>query len=146
MTTTNNNTPAQRKLASLGRGSMKKAAIRQPNDDFIEFGNSQMINLQRDLKIKKVDDLSFVTRDAEGRVNWWAVALPKTSRWSVHYELGKAYGLELLDLIHNPDGQATGQQIGYICWEAGQDRASTSVAQGFFEILGVYLVDGDVSR
>lgn len=125
---------------------MKKTAKKKTKDDSIEFGNSAMINMQRDSKIKSVHDLSFVSKDGPGVGKWWDPTLPKTEYWSVHRELGRAYGYELLDLWHNPDAEVSASQIGRMCQEAGRYGPAVSVADGFFEILGEYLVNGDVSR
>ena len=51
---------------------------------------------------KSVDDLSYTSRDAIGRINWWDVSPPKTNYWGVHQMLGRAYAFEILDLLNNP--------------------------------------------
>jgi hypothetical protein len=125
---------------------MKRGTTTKNDKTETKFGDSEMINRQRDTKLKSVHDLSFCTKDGKGGGSWWSVSAPKTRVWTVHNELGKAYGLELLDLIHHPDSEVSGEVVGFICGAAGRDIANVSIADGFFETLGKYLVNGDVCR
>lgn len=99
---------------------------------------------------KTADDLTFTSRDADGRICWWDVTLPKTRYWSAHQILGRAYAFELLDLINNPESKESEHMLTFIVqaqmrWR-GQDPCGGAVVYGFHEVLGEYLATGTASR
>jgi hypothetical protein len=100
---------------------------------------------------KTVDDLSFTSRDAAGRMCWWDVTPPKTEYWQAHVVLGRAYAFELLDLIHNPEADVPPKIIGYIAqdifrWSRVQPWGAGGVPHGFFEALSEFMVTGTTNR
>jgi hypothetical protein len=100
---------------------------------------------------KTVDDLSFTSRDAAGRVCWWDVTPPKTEYWHAHVVLGRAYAFELLDMIHNPDADVPPGIVGYIAqdifrWSRAQRWGADGVPHGFFEALSEFMVTGTTNR
>lgn len=112
--------------------------------------NAEAINLQRNSAIQSIDDLSFTSRDEEGGRIWWEVEPPKTHSWAVQQALGRAYALEVIDLIHNPESEVSGAEVGFICsslatW-AGENKNNDGIPMGFFEALGEYMVNGDIAR
>jgi hypothetical protein len=101
-------------------------------------------------KILTVDDLSFTSRDPQGRIRWWDIEYPKTTYWPVHEMLGRAYALELLDLIQN--AKEVGKPLykhdfGFIAAEiARQNPPTGGVLTGFFNTISEALITGEVER
>jgi hypothetical protein len=100
---------------------------------------------------KSADDLSFTSRDSEGRINWWDVTPPKTNYWHAHEMLGRAYAFELLDLINRPSKERP-NVAAYVCkavgqWSMSADRsADGGMADGFFAVIGEFLETGTADR
>lgn len=101
---------------------------------------------------RQVTDLPFVSKDGEGRIVWWDVEPPKTDYWIVHYMLGKAYAIDLLDHIHavRESGEEIDPKIfGYIACEIARKTRSMKndgIYIGFFETISEYLVTDTVSK
>ncbi len=97
-----------------------------------------------------VDELYFTSRDAEGRICWWDVTPPKTNRWHVHAALGRAFAIDLLDLIHN--GEKTEalykHTFGFIASEIVRcgSTMDTGLYDGFFCTISEYLITGKVAK
>lgn len=101
---------------------------------------------------KKPDDLSFTSRDAEGRMVWWNVTPPKTNYWHVHEMLGRAYAFEVLDLLNTPDAECPERIVSYITLDMHRWShtvpwcAAEGIMHGFFDALSEYLVTGSADR
>ena len=101
---------------------------------------------------KSVDDLAFVGRDTEGRMNWWSVTPPKTNYWHAHQVLGRAYAFQLLDLMNNPEAECPEHIVSYIVDSMAHWKRSVpgcvgeAMPHGFFEVLSEYLTTGNVNR
>lgn len=102
---------------------------------------------------KSVDELTFTSRDEIGAINWWSVTVPKTEYWGVHYELGRAYAFELLDLLHNPKATDDDTHVlGYISTSIARwmqtvaGSAATGMADGFFAVISEFVSTGTVNR
>jgi hypothetical protein len=98
-----------------------------------------------------VDDLDFTSRDERGCISWWDVTPPKSKYYSPHYELGRGYAFDLLDLIHNPKAKLMGREVEFISCAVARSSgskgsASDSVADGFFNVLGEFLTTGTANR
>lgn len=99
---------------------------------------------------KTADDMTFTSRDLQGRICWWDVTLPKTNYWSAHVVLGRAYAFELLDLINNPEAEESKHILSYIVgdqmrWK-GQDPCGGAIIEGFHQVISEYLATGKVDR
>lgn len=99
---------------------------------------------------KTADDLTFTSRDLQGRICWWDVTLPKTNYWSAHVVLGRAYAFEFLDLINNPKAKESEHILSYIVgaqmrWR-GTDPCGGAIVEGFHQVISEYLTTGSVSR
>ena len=96
---------------------------------------------------KTVDDLEFTSRDESGAINWWDVQEPRTQYWEVHRQLGRAYAIDLLDLIHNANAEIDPKTFGYIASAIVRQRPQMDGLHiGFFERISEYLIAGDVNR
>lgn len=103
---------------------------------------------------KNADELSFTSRDAEGRICWWDVAPPRTTYWHAHEMLGRAYAFEALDLINNPHAEGHGSEhdLGFILGAIGrwlpsvQGTAASGMADGFFAVVSEYVSTGTARR
>lgn len=95
-----------------------------------------------------VDNLSFTSRDPEGRIRWWDVTPPKTDYWHVHEMLGRAYAFEFIDLIQEKDKKLSKHTFGFIASEiVRQGRTmNDGLYFGFFCAISEYLIEGRVSR
>ena len=99
-----------------------------------------------------VEDLSFTSRDAEGRLCWWDVTPPKTGYYHVHEMLGRAYAFEVLDLMHVPGADYPKNILAYIAngmatWTPeGVERAAEPIRAGFFGVIGEFVATGDADR
>jgi hypothetical protein len=124
------------------KGVESRLAYKKVARHWLLFGNAA----------KKVEDLPFVGRDSEDRLNWWTVTPPNTDHWDVHKMLGRAYALDLLDLVHNPEAEKPERIISCIAdammrWRTTVEPcAGQAIPDGFFEVLGEYLVTGRVNR
>jgi len=97
-------------------------------------------------------DLPFVSGDdgAHG-LNWLEVTLPKTDYWHAHQVLGRAYALDLLDLLNNPKAEFPKHILSYIvtaqmAWKPQNDPCGRAVVHGFHEVLSEYLATGTADR
>ncbi len=107
---------------------------------------------------KCADDLTFTSRDDDGRINWWDVTPPKTNYWEVHRQYGRAMALELLDLIHNPEREQDedGMAFNWFSQIAGEIARTETACRlkystdgvyiGFFEAIGEHLTNGIYNR
>lgn len=102
---------------------------------------------------KTVDDLTFTSRDADGRIVWWDVTPPKTNYGHVHEMLGRAYAFEVLDLLNNPQAEADNAgALGYIMDAISRSRGTSSggagegMASGFFSVISEYVATGSADR
>ncbi|MBK7002997.1 MAG: hypothetical protein IPH35_24635 [Rhodoferax sp.] len=103
---------------------------------------------------KSVDELTFTSRDEKGVINWWSVTVPKTNRWGVHYELGRAYAFELLDLLNIPESTDDDTHVlGCISTAIARwmqtvagSCAATGMADGFFSVISEFVSTGTVNR
>ena len=101
---------------------------------------------------KSVDELGFTSRDEIGAINWWDVIPPKTEYWAAHYELGRAYAYELLDLLNNPEAEGENTHVmGCIStaiarWMRSITGAATGMADGFFSVMSEFVATGTVNR
>lgn len=99
---------------------------------------------------RNVGELSFTSRDHEGRICWWDVTPPKTDYWHVHEMLGRAYAFELLDLIHNSgkDKELHKHAFGSIASEIVRrgHTMNDGLYYGFFGAISEYLITGEVDR
>jgi hypothetical protein len=102
---------------------------------------------------KTVDELTFTSRDAEGRIRWWDVNPPRTDYWPAHRMLGRAYAFEVLDLINNPDATDTPRHqlrciLGAIAdWLPTVHGTSASgMADGFHSVISEYVATGTADR
>jgi hypothetical protein len=102
---------------------------------------------------RTADDLTFTSRDSEGRMVWWAVTAPKTNYWPAHEMLGRAYAFEVLDLLNNPDAEQDNKHtlafiLGAIArWlPSVSNSAGSGMADGFFNVVGEYAATGTASR
>ena len=102
---------------------------------------------------KSVDELTFTSRDSEGRINWWDVMPPKTDYWHVHEMLGRAYAFEVLDLLNNPKAEHGNEaSLGFIIGAIARwlptvsGTASSGMADGFFRVVSEYVATGSASR
>ena len=101
---------------------------------------------------KSVDELGFTSRDEGGAFNWWDVMPPKTEHWGAHYELGRAYAYELLDLLNNPEAEEENTHVmGCIStaiarWMPSVTGAATGMADGFFSVMSEFVATGTVNR
>jgi hypothetical protein len=129
---------------SMSKAKVKRVlAYKKVARHWLLFGNAA----------KKVEDLPFVGRDSEDRLNWWTVTPPKTDHWGVHQMLGRAYAFELLDLVHNPEAEKLNEHIisriadAMMRWRmTAEPCAGEAIPHGFFEVLSEYLVIGRVNR
>lgn len=99
--------------------------------------------------IKTVDDLSFTSRNHLGNINWWDVTPPKTDYWHAHEMLGRAYGFELLDFIHNQDktDEASDHTLAFILAAiTRKHHPNDGLPFGFFEVISEYLITGVTQR
>ena len=69
--------------------------------DILQAEAEKHVNARASADIKTVADLSFTSRDEIGRINWFDVTVADTRYWHFHYEVGRIYARELLDLIRN---------------------------------------------
>lgn len=102
---------------------------------------------------KTVDELTFTSRDAQGRINWWDVTPPKTDYWHVHEMLGRAYAFEVLDLLNNPSAEGDNvADLGFIMGAIARwlpttaGSAASGMADGFFRVISEYVATGTASR
>jgi len=102
---------------------------------------------------QSVDGLTFTSRNAEGRINWWDVQPPKTNYWHVHEMLGRAYAFEVLDLLNNPNAEGENDgTLGYIMGAIARwlptvsGTAASGMADGFFRVISEYVATGSASR
>ena len=97
-----------------------------------------------------VDDLTFTSRDSEGRICWWDVTPPKTDYFPVFEKLGRAYAFELLDLIHNPEKkeQIALETFGFISAEITRQGVTMNdgLYFGFFGAISEFLIAGECNR
>jgi hypothetical protein len=102
---------------------------------------------------RTADQLSFTSRDDEGRICWWSVQPPQTNYWHVHQMLGRAYAFEVLDLLHNPDAEPGNERyLGFIISAIARwlptvsSTAASGIADGFFSVISEYVATGTASR
>jgi hypothetical protein len=95
------------------------------------------------------DSLSFTSREPIGRIRWWDVTPPKTDYWHAHEMLGRAYALELLDLIQDENREISDHIFGHIATSIvrqGRTIENDGLYIGFFHAISEYLVTGKVKR
>ena len=102
---------------------------------------------------KSTDDLTFTTREENASFNWWNVTPPKTEYWAAHYELGRAYAYELLDLLNNPEAIDDNTHVlGCISTSIARwmpsvaGSAATGMADGFFSVISEFVSTGTADR
>ena len=102
---------------------------------------------------KSVEELTFTSRNKDGGFDWWSVTVPKTEYWGVHYELGRAYAFELLDLLHNPEATDDDTHVlGCISTSIARwmqtvaGSAATGMADGFFSVISEFVSTGTADR
>lgn len=93
---------------------------------------------------KTVDDLNFTARDAAGRILWWDVTPPKTDYYHVHEMLGRAYAVELLDLIHSQE--ISKHTLCFIVSDMVRKQTHGGLRDGFIGAISEFLITGNVDR
>ncbi len=99
---------------------------------------------------RNVDELPFTSRDESGRIVWWDVVPPRTNYWEAHATLGKAYALDLLDLIDNPNKSEplNERTFGFIAAAIAREGTNDprtlggAIVIGFFNCISEYLISG----
>lgn len=96
---------------------------------------------------KRVEDLTFFSRDASGRAQWWDVAPPKTDYWHAHEVLGRAYALEILDLLNNPETEENCTHVLRCVLEAIlRNPRSEGMVSGFNAVISEWCATGTANR
>lgn len=99
-----------------------------------------------------VDSLTFTSRDSKGLIRWWDVTAPKTDYWHTHYSLGRAYALELIDMIQSAnkrtreEGKHTFGHIASTIVRQADEIPNDGLYIGFFDTVSECLITGDVAR
>ena len=92
---------------------------------------------------RTVDELSFTARDARGLMVWWNFTPPSTQYWPAHFDLGRAYAYEALELMRDPNLQPEQDRaLGFILAAVARwlpsvaGTAAAGIADGFFATIG----------
>ncbi|MET0063204.1 MAG: hypothetical protein ABW176_13010 [Candidatus Thiodiazotropha endolucinida] len=99
-----------------------------------------------------VDSLNFTSRDSKGLICWWDVTAPKTNYWHTHYSLGRAYALELIDMIQlanekvREERKSTFGAIASTIVRKADEIPNDGLYMGFFDTISEFLITGDVAR
>jgi hypothetical protein len=87
---------------------------------------------------KTLEELTFISQDENGRINWWDVTPANTNYWEVHCQHGRAMGKEFLGLLNNSNRKKK-KQAYKMNWFA---RIASEIARTEIEYRRKYNTDG----